>query len=263
MSVELKSAAELELMRQSGRINAQVRALLMEAIRPGVDGFELDRLAKAAIAERGAEPTFVGYAPGGKPPYPGAICYSVNEELVHGIPSRERVLQAGDIISLDCGTIYQGYVGDSAFTMGVGAISEEARRLLEVTEQALYKGIEAARAGAETADISRTVQKFVESRGFNVVREYTGHGVGRTMHEDPQVPNWWPAGRQRARGWRSVKLQPGVTFALEPMVMTGRPEVMVREDFWTVVTRDGSLCAHFEHTIAITPQGPPLILTAL
>jgi methionyl aminopeptidase len=262
MAVIPKTPDELLIMREAGRINAQALQAMREAVAPGVSTAELDAIAADVLRKHGATAAFLGYPPGGPHPFPATITASINEELVHGIPSPDRVLQEGDIISLDCGTVYNGYVGDSAFTMGVGTISAEVQRLLDVTETALQIGIDKARAGHETRVISRAVQRYVEGQGFSVVREYTGHGVGRTMHEDPQVPNWWPSGRPR-RGWRSVKLEPGVTFALEPMVNQGQPGTQVLDDHWTVVTRDGALCAHFEHTIAIMPDGPPLILTTL
>jgi len=262
MAVILKTPDELLIMREAGRINAQALAAMRDAVRPGVSTYELDQLAAAVLRKHGAKAAFLGYPPGGPHPYPATVTISVNEELVHGIPRKDRLLQEGDVVSLDCGTVHKGFVADSAFSMGVGRVSDEAQRLLDVTEQALARAIEAAQAGRETADISRTVQQYVESHGFNVAREYTGHGVGRTMHEDPQVPNWWPTGRKQRRGWRSYPLRAGMTFAVEPMVMAGRPETRVLEDHWTVVTADGSLCAHFEHTLAITPEGPPLILTA-
>jgi methionyl aminopeptidase len=256
-----KTPQELAIMREAGRINALALQAMREAVRPGISTKDLDTIAADVLRQHGAKSAFLGYPPGSPHPFPATITASVNEELVHGIPSAMRVLREGDIVSLDCGTVHNGYVGDSAFTMGVGAISPLAQRLLAVTEEALYRGIEMARAGKLTSDISRAIQKFVEDQGFNVVREYTGHGVGRNMHEDPQVPNWWPLGRKRPRG---VRLEPGITFALEPMVNAGRPGTKVLSDHWTVVTQDGSLCAHFEHTIAITPDGgPPLILTAV
>lgn len=263
MAIIRKTPEQLLIMREAGRINALVLQALREAVRPGISTKALDTIAADTLRKHGARPAFLGYPPGSAHPFPATITTSINEELVHGIPCEDRILQEGDIISLDCGTIYNGFVGDSAFSMGVGTISAEAQRLLQVTEEALYKGIDVARAGNLTSDISQTVQAFVERHGFSVVREYTGHGVGRTMHEDPQVPNWWPVGRPRNRAWRSVRLEPGITFALEPMVTQGRREVKTLSDHWTVVTQDGSLCAHFEHTIAITPEGPPLILTAL
>lgn len=263
MPVVRKTPEELMIMREAGRITALALNAMREAVRPGISTKELDEIAADVIRSHNAKPAFLGYPAGSPYPFPATVTASVNEELVHGIPRKDRVLKEGDIISLDCGAIFKGFVGDSAFTVGVGQISPEAQRLIDVTENALGIGIDAARAGSLTSDISRKIQKYVESQGYSVVREYTGHGVGRSMHEEPQVPNWWPSGRQRIRGWRSVKLQPGITFALEPMVNIGRPETRVLEDHWTVVTQDGSLCAHSEHTIAITPDGPPLILTAL
>lgn len=261
MAVIPKNPEELLIMREAGRITALALQAVRQAIRPGVSTKELDQIAAEVLRQHNAKAAFLGYPPGSPYPFPATVCASVNEELVHGIPSKNRILKDGDIISIDCGAIYQGFVGDAAFTAGVGTISPEAQRLLDVTEQSLYKGIDVARNGVETSEISKTVQKFVESHGFSVVREYTGHGVGRKMHEEPQVPNWWPSGRQRARNWRSVRLVPGVTFALEPMVIMGRPETKVLNDHWTVVTQDGTWCAHFEHSIAISPEGPPLILT--
>jgi methionyl aminopeptidase len=264
MAVIPKTPEELLIMREAGRINALALQAMREAVRPGISTQELDLIAADVLRRHGAKPAFLGYPPGSAHPYPATVTASINNELVHGIPSADRILQEGDIISLDCGTIYKGYVGDSAFSMGVGTISAEAQRLLTVTEQALYVGIDVARAGRSTADIGRAVQKFVEGHGFGVIREYSGHGVGRTMHEDPQVPNWWPSGTGRHRRiFRSVKLEPGITFALEPMVSAGRPETRTLGDHWTVIMADGSLCAHFEHSIAVTPDGPPLILTAL
>jgi methionyl aminopeptidase len=206
-------------------------------------------------------PSFLNYPNNkpGAPPYPATINASVNDELVHGIPSSKRVLNEGDIVSLDVGCIYQGFVGDGAFTMGGGEIQPSVQRLLDVTEESLMVGIRASVVGNQTSDVSLAIQRFVESHGYSVVREYTGHGVGRSMHEDPQVPNWWPR-HARLSGWKAYPIQPGLTYAIEPMVNTGRPETRELDDGWTVVTRDGSLCAHFEHTIAIT-EGEPLILT--
>ncbi len=260
MAINYKTAEEIAIMREAGRINAEAHAAMRAAVRPGVSTLELDQIAAAVLAKHQATAAFLGYPPGGPHPFPATITASVNNELVHGIPSAERVLQEGDIISLDCGTIYQGYVADSAFTMGVGTISPAVQKLLDVTKQALWVGIELCTPGRESSEISKSVQKFVEKHGYSVVREYTGHGVGREMHEEPQIPNWWPR-RARTRGWHSVPLKPGMTFALEPMVNAGLPETRVRDDHWTVVTKDGSLCAHFEHTIAVTPNGEPFILT--
>lgn len=260
MAIHYKSPKEIMVMREAGRIVARVHEAMREAVRPGVSTWELDQIAARILAQHNAKAAFLGYPPGSQHPFPATITACINDELVHGIPSKDRILEEGDIISLDVGAIYKGYVGDAAFSMGVGRISKEAQQLLDVTETALYKGIEAAIPGKKTSDVSRAIQQYVENHKFNVVREYTGHGVGRQMHEEPQVPNWWPA--RRIRGWRPVPLKKGMTFALEPMVMMGHPETEVQDDHWTVVTQDGKLCAHFEHTIAIT-DGEPLILTVL
>jgi methionyl aminopeptidase len=259
--IHIKKPDELLIMREAGRIVARAHAAMREAVKPGVTTAQLDRIARDVIAKHNAIPTFVGYPPGSKHPFPAAINASLNDELVHGIPG-PRVLQEGDIISLDVGATYKGFVGDAAFTMGVGKISPAAQRLIDVTEQCLAEGIKASVVGHETKDVSMAIQRCAESHGYNVVREYTGHGVGRNMHEDPQVPNWWPRGRRRDRQWRSYPLQPGMTYALEPMVIAGNPETKVLDDYWTVVIKDGSLCAHTEHTIVVT-DGEPLILTLL
>lgn len=250
MSVELKSARELEVMRQSGRINAEIRALLCEAIRPGVTGAELDRLAKDAIAKHGAEPTFVGYAPFGKPAYPGAICFSVNEELVHGIPS-DRVLEEGDIVSIDLGVTYNGYVSDAAFTAPVGEVSAEARALMDATRRGLWAGIEAAQAGNRLGDIGAAIAAEAQGK-YGIIRGYGGHGVGRKMHMEPHVPNFGTAGK-------GLKLMPGMVLALEPMFALGDEETEETDDEWTVVMVDGRLSAHFEETVAITEDGPEVL----
>lgn len=261
MAVHIKTADELRIMREAGRIVARAHQAMREAVRPGVTTAELDRIAEAVIRDHHAVPSFLNYPNNkpGAPAYPATINASVNSELVHGIPSSKRALKEGDIISLDVGCIYEEFVGDAAFTMGVGEIAPSVQRLLDVTEQALYIGIKNSVVGNETRDVSLAIQRFVENYGYSVVREYTGHGVGRAMHEEPQVPNWWPR-HARQRGWTSYPLQPGMTYAIEPMVNAGRPETRELDDTWTVVTRDGSLCAHFEHTIAIT-EGEPEILT--
>jgi methionyl aminopeptidase len=257
--LHIKSAEEIATMREAGRIVARALQAMRECVRPGITTAELDKLAETVIRDHGAVPAFLNYPKKDSPNYPGTINASINNELVHGLPSPKRFLKEGDIISLDTGCIYKGYVGDSAFTMAVGEIPPSVQRLLDVTEQALYVGINASKMPNQTSDVSRAIQAFVEKHGYSVVREYTGHGVGKTMHEEPQVPNWWPRGA-RQRGWTSYKLQPGMTYAIEPMVNVGRPETRELDDKWTVVTRDGSLCAHFEHTIAIT-EGEPVILT--
>lgn len=258
MSIHIKSADEIAIMREAGRIVALSHQAMREAIRPGVTTAELDRIAETVIRDHGATPTFLNYPKANSPAFPATITASINHELVHGIPG-PRALKEGEIISLDCGCTYQGFVGDSAYTYGVGEIAPSVQRLLEITEQALYVGIEAAVLPNRTSDVSIAIQNFVEKHGYSVVREYTGHGVGRTMHEEPQVPNWWPR-HARQRGWVTYALEPGMTFAIEPMVNAGRPETRELSDKWTVVTRDGSLCAHFEHTIAVT-EGEPIILT--
>jgi len=259
MNIQIKTPDEIAIMREAGRIVARAQQAMKEAIRPGVTTGDLDRIAEIVLRDHGARPAFLGYPKQNSPDFPANICASINEELVHGIPSDNRALKEGDIISIDVGCHYQGFVGDLAYTYPVGQISPSVQRLLDVTEKALYVGIRASVLPNETKDVSLAIQDFVERQGYSVVREYTGHGVGRDMHEDPQVPNWWPR-RTRQRGWQSVPLQPGMTYALEPMVNIGRPETRELADKWTVVTKDKSLCAHFEHTIAIT-QSEPLILT--
>jgi len=258
MTIHIKSADEIAIMREAGRIVARAHQAMREAIRPGVTTAELDKIAETVIRDHGATPTFLNYPKANAPAFPATITASINHELVHGIPG-PRALKEGDIVSLDCGCTYQGFVGDSAYSYGVGEIAPSVQRLLDITEQALYVGIKAAVLPNRTSDVSIAVQNFVEKHGYSVVREYTGHGVGRTMHEEPQVPNWWPR-HARQRGWVTYPLEPGMTFAIEPMVNAGRPETRELGDKWTVVTRDGSLCAHFEHTIAVT-EGEPLILT--
>ncbi len=252
--ITLKSASEIDKMRRAGRIVAEVLEGMREHVAPGVATAELNELAESIIYGYGAIPSFKGYPSGSAHPFPASICASVNEELVHGIPG-PRVLQEGDIISIDVGAILDGYHGDAALTLPVGKISPETQRLLEVTEGALYEGIAAAKVGNRSGDISAAIQSYVESRGYNVVREYTGHGIGRSMHEDPQVPNHGQPGR-------GAPLRKGMTVALEPMVLTGDVRVKVLDDHWTVVSRDGKLTGHFEHTIAIT-NGEAEILTLM
>jgi methionyl aminopeptidase len=249
-NIVIKSPQEIAILREAGRINALALEAVRQLIRPGVTTAELDAAAEEVIRKHGAIPTFKGYP--GPYPYPASICASINEQLVHGIPAK-RKLQEGDIISIDCGSTFEGFVGDSAFTMGVGEVSTQAHRLIEVTERALYVGINKMRANNRVGDVSAAIQEFVEKAGFNVTREYTGHGVGRQMHEGPQVPNYGTAGRGQL-------LRPGMTIALEPMVLVGTSQTHVLPDQWTVVSGDGSLTAHWEHSVAIT-EGDALILT--
>lgn len=257
--IHLKSAEEIAIMRQAGRIVAEAHAAMRDAVKPGISTASLDRIADEIIRDHRATPVFKGYPKPDSPNFPASITASINNELVHGIPSESRILKEGDIVSLDCGCTYQGFVGDSAFTWPVGEIKPAVRRLLDVTEQALYVGIDMCVLGKTTQDVATAVQQFVEKHGYSSAREYTGHGVGRQMHEDPQVPNWWPRGN-KARQMKPVPLQVGMTFALEPMVIAGHPDLKEQADHWTVVTRDKSLCAHYEHTIAVT-EGEPQILT--
>jgi len=253
-----KTAEELALMREAGRIVALVLQAIREAARPGVSTADLDRLAEDIIRSHGAVPSFLGVPGGpGRPDFPATICASLNEQLVHGIPRPDVVLKPGDILSVDVGAIYEGWHGDAAITVGIGRISDEARRLISVTEGALQAGIAAARAGRRVADISRAIQRYVERHGFNVVREYTGHGIGREMHEPPQVLNYHAPSMPEG-----PVLEPGMTLALEPMVNAGTYRTKVLADGWTVVTADGRLSAHFEHTIAIA-EGEAEILTRL
>lgn len=250
--IHLKSPAELQIMREAGRINAMALAATKALLQPGVTTADLNAAAEEVLRKHGCKSPFKGY---GYPPFPASITVSINEELVHGIPSKKRKLKAGDIVSVDCGTVLDGYVADSAYTAGVGEISPEAQALLEVTEGALYAGIAKMRAGNRTGDVSAAIQQYVESRGYYVTREYTGHGVGRQMHEGPQVPNYGTPGT-------GILLRPGMTIALEPMVLVGTPETRVLPDQWTVISADRSLTAHFEHSVAVT-EGEPLILTVL
>jgi methionyl aminopeptidase len=250
--IVLKSEVELAIMREAGRIVARVLAAIREAAKPGVTTGELDALAEGLLAQHDASPVFKGYTfHNGIPPFPGTITACVNDELVHGIPGSRR-LQDGDLFTVDCGALYKGYIGDAAISMGIGRLAPEAQRLLDVTNEALAVGIDQACAGNRVGDISAAIQRFVEGRGYNVVRGYGGHGVGRTMHEDPHVPNY-------GRPNRGVRLRPGMTFAIEPMVLQGKKEVITLEDQWTVVAKDGKLTAHCEHTIAVTGNGAEIL----
>jgi methionyl aminopeptidase len=250
--IVIKNPSELEIMREAGRINALVLQEVGRMIKPGVATEVLDATAEELIRENGGKPAFKHYP--GPYPYPATLTISINEELVHGIPGK-RKLEEGDLVSIDCGTVLDGFVADSAFSMGVGEVSEQARQLLEVTEKALYKGIEKMRPGNRVGDVSAAIQQYVESYKFHVPREYTGHGVGRNMHEGPLVPNFGVSGR-------GIPLRPGITVALEPMVMVGTHHTRVLDDQWTVISADRSLTAHFEHSVAVT-EDDPIILTVL
>ncbi len=256
MAIILKTRDEITLMREAGRVNAQALEAVRRAVRVGVTTRELDAIAEDYIRSHNAIPVFLGYP---NPsfddlPYPATINASINDELVHGIPGR-RALKEGDILSIDCGCSFKGFVGDAAFTVGVGRISLEAARLVRVTQEALMRAIAASRVGNRMGSVSATIQEFATSHGYEVVREYTGHGVGRHMHEDPQIPNW-------GRRGTGVSLRAGMTFAIEPMLIAGEHPVYIKRDGWTVATKDHSLCAHFEHTVAVT-DGEPEILTLL
>ena len=247
MPIIIKTEEEIALIREAGRVVGQVLRILAQEAKPGVKGKQLDKIVRKEFAARGVEPTFLGYQG-----YPASVCLSINDEVVHGIPD-DRELKEGDILSIDLGATYKGFVGDAALTVGIGRISSEAERLIQTTERALYKGIAAARAGVPLGAVSHAIQTEVEAAGFSVVREYVGHGVGRSMHEDPQIPNFGPPDR-------GPVLRKGMVLALEPMVNAGGWRTKRHDDGWTVSTLDGSLSAHFEHTIAIT-DGDAEILT--
>ena len=249
MAIVCKSQSEIEKMQRSGHVVRQVLDELRAMVAPGVTTMDLEKTAERRIKEFGAKPAFKGYYN-----YPCVLCTSVNEEIVHGIPSAKRVLKDGDIVSIDCGVVMDGYYGDAAITVAVGkSVSPERKKLMDVTEQSLYKAIEQVKLGNSISDIGAAVQEFVEANGFSVVREFVGHGIGTKLHEEPQVPNF------KSRG-ADTRLREGMVLAIEPMVNSGRPEAKVLDDKWTAVTADGSCSAHFEHCVAVTRNGP-LILT--
>ena len=245
--IVLKTSRELAIMREAGRISAMALKVAGEAVEPGVSTWEIDRVARKYIESQGAVPSFLGY--GG---FPASACISVNNVVIHGIPSKRQIIKAGDIVSIDIGAMFEGFNGDNAYTFACGEISAEAQRLLDATRESLYEGIKQATAGNRLGDIGSAVQRYVEARGYSVVRDFVGHGVGAKLHEDPSVPNYGTPGR-------GVRLLPGMTIAIEPMVNQGRHEVQVQKDGWTTVTRDGKLSAHFEHSVAITPDGPVML----
>ena len=248
MAIVCKSAAEIEKMRRSGRVVREVLDYIRSIVVPGMSTMDLERAAEKKMKELGAKPAFKGYHD-----YPCVLCTSINEEIVHGIPSEKRTLKAGDIVSVDCGVVVDGFYGDAAITVPVdGALKPELQKLLEVTEASLYKGIEQARIGNSVGDVGAAVQEYVEANGFSVVREFVGHGIGTKLHEEPQVPNF-------GRRGQGTKLREGMVLAIEPMVNSGKPETRVLDDKWTAVTADGSYSAHFEHCVAVTRDGPVIL----
>ncbi len=248
MAVTIKSEREINLMRKAGEILARTHEELGAAIKPGMSTMDIDRLGEKIIRGFGCIPSFKNYNG-----YPASICVSVNDEVVHGIPNKKRILREGDMVSLDAGVIYQGYHSDAARTYGVGEISKEAQKLIEVTRQSFFEGIKFAKAGNHLNDISTAIQAYAESFGYGVVRDLVGHGIGTHLHEDPEVPNF----AQKRKG---IRLEPGMTLAIEPMINMGRPDVVWLDDDWTVVTEDSSLSAHYENTVLIT-EGEPEILS--
>ena len=249
MAVVLKTRREIELMREAGRISAMALKVAGEAVRPGVSTLEIDTIARKYIESQGARPNFLGLYG-----FPATACISINNEVIHGIPAKDRILQEGDIVSIDLGAVKNGFHGDNAATFAVGMISDEAQRLIDTTRESLYVGLKQAVAGNRVGDISNAVQMYCEERGYGVVRDFVGHGVGKSLHEDPSVPNFGSPGR-------GARLLPGMTIAVEPMINQGSWEVNQLSDGWTIVTKDGKLSAHFEHTIAITNDGECMILT--
>ena len=245
--VVLKTSRELKAMRDAGRISSRALKLAGEAVEPGVSTLEIDRIVRKYIEEQGATPSFLNY--GG---FPASACISVNDVVIHGIPRKNQILKQGDIVSIDVGAFYEGFHGDNAWTFPCGEVSKEAQALMDVTRESLFKGINAARPGNRLGDIGSAVQRYVEARGYSVVRDFVGHGVGAELHEDPSVPNYGTPGR-------GVRLLPGMTIAIEPMVNQGVHTVETLSDNWSDVTSDGKLSAHFEHTIAITPDGPVIL----
>ncbi len=248
--IVLKTSRELAIMKEACVISAGALQTVAKAVEPGVSTAELDRLAEEYIRSKGAVPNFKNYQG-----YPATACISINNEVIHGIPSKQRILRQGDIVSVDLGAMYEGYHGDNAATFAVGDVTPEAKRLMDVTRESLYEGINAARPGGRIGDISHAVQSYVEANGFSVVRQFVGHGVGTKLHEDPEVPNFGKAGH-------GFRLMPGMTLAIEPMVNAGDYQVRVLKDGWTTVTSDGSLSAHFEHTVVITEDGPKIMTVA-
>lgn len=252
--VTIKSKKEIEYMREACRVVAITYQELEEKIKPGMTTYELDSIAESTMRKLGAIPAEKGYDIGirGIPPYPASICVSINDEVIHGIPSKKRIIKEGDIVSVDTVALKNGFNGDAARTFMIGNVSHEAKRLVEVTKQAFFEGIKQAKAGNRLGDICHTIGEYVHSQGYSVVREFQGHGIGREMHEDPGIPNYGKAGR-------GIRLEPGMTLAIEPMVIQGKPNILELEDGWTIVTEDGSLAAHYENTILITEKEPEIL----
>ncbi len=248
--IVLKTARELQIMKEACRISANALKIAGEAVQPGVSTLEIDTIVRKYIEKQGAAPSFLGY--GG---FPNSACISVNNVVIHGIPSKKQILKEGDIVSIDVGAFYEGFHGDNAYTFACGSISREAQQLLDATKESLYEGIKQAIAGNRIGDIGSAVQRYVEERSYSVVRDFVGHGVGAKLHEEPSVPNFGTPGR-------GPRLIPGMTIAIEPMINQGKHYVRVLDDEWTTVTVDGSLSAHFEHTVAITPDGPKILTVA-
>ena len=248
MAVTIKSEREIQLMREAGKILAKVHEELAQEVKAGMTSYQIDKICEEIIRGYGCIPSFLGYEG-----YPGSVCISINDEVVHGLPSKDKIVRDGDIVSLDTGVIYKGYQSDAARTHAVGEISEEDRRLIDITKQSFFEGIKFAKEGNHLYDISKAIQNFVEANGFSVVRDLVGHGIGKEMHEEPQIPNFKPIGR-------GMKLRAGMTFAIEPMVNAGVYDVWMLDDDWTVVTKDSKKSAHYENTILIT-EGEPEILS--
>ena len=252
--VTIKSKREIELMREAGRVTALTHKAIEDAIKPGMTTADIDRIAEETMKKYGAVSAEKGYDPGirGVPPYPAATCISINDEVIHGVPSNKRIIKDGDIVSVDLVALKNGYNGDAARTFIVGKTNKENQRLVDVTKQAFFEGIKYAKKGNRIGDVSHAIGEYVKSQGYSVVREFEGHGIGRDMHEEPEIPNYGKAGR-------GIRLEPGMTLAIEPMVIQGKPDIWELEDGWTIVTQDGSLAAHYENTILITENEPELL----
>ena len=252
--VTIKSKKEIELMREACKVVALTYKELEKHIKPGISTFELDQIAEKTMRDLGAIPAEKGYDPGirGIPKFPASICVSINDEVIHGIPSSKRIIQDGDIVSIDLVSLKNGFHGDAARTYLVGNVSKDAKRLVEVTKQAFFEGIKYAKSGNRIGDVCHAIGEYVHSQGFSVVREFQGHGIGKEMHEDPGIPNYGKAGR-------GIRLEPGMTLAIEPMVIQGKPNILELEDGWTIITEDGSMAAHYENTILITEKEPEML----